>query len=350
MAAPHNDQELAQAGPLFMVGLPGPRLDRETRELLQALRVGGVILFARNLEAPEQVWKLTRDLQQAALAAGDLPLLIAVDQEGGPVQRLKEPFTRIPAARELGTAATPAEVERLSEQVGRELALVGINMNLAPVLDVARSNACPQWERSYSPDPQQVAAFGVAALRGLLKGGVLPAAKHFPGLGDTTVDSHQVLPTAQNPDPERTADLLPFRQAVAAGVPVIMTAHLHVPAWDSQTATLSPVVLKDWLRTRLGFQGVIITDDLEMGAIAGEAPAPEAACQALAAGADLLLICNQGEAAWKATELIRRDRALQPAIGDSWRRLQRLRQRLPKIQPTRDDLKAYFGGGGFGKL
>jgi beta-N-acetylhexosaminidase len=171
-------------------------------------------------------------------------------------------------------------------------------------------------------------------------------AKHFPGLGDTTVDSHRLLPTAQNPDPERTTDLLPFRQAVAAGAPVIMTAHLHVPAWDSHTATLSPVALKDWLRRRLGFKGVIITDDLEMGAIAGAAAAPQAAHEALAAGADLLLICSQAGAAWEAAALLGRDHALTQPLADAGRRLQRLRQQAATSQATRDEVKDYFGCGG----
>ena len=335
-------------GPLFMVGIPGPRVDRGVQQLVRDLRVGGIILFARNLERPEQVWELTRDLQQEALAAGDPPLLIAVDQEGGAVQRLKKPFTRTPAARELGTGSTPEEVAALSRTVSRELALVGINMNLAPVLDVARKPECPQWGRSYSSDPEQVAAFGEAAIRGYLEGGVIPVAKHFPGLGDTMVDSHQVLPAAQDPDPERTTDLLPFRRAVAAGVPAIMTAHLRVPAWEVQTATLSSVALKDWLRRRLGFNGVIITDDLEMGAVAGAAATPAAAGQAFTAGADLLLICGQGEAAWEAADLLSRNRAWQQAAALSRGRLQCLRERIPRGPADLDQVKAYFGGRGQG--
>jgi beta-N-acetylhexosaminidase len=327
-----------------MVGIPGPRVDRAVRELVRELRVGGIILFARNLEGPEQVWELTRDLQQEALAAGELPLLIAVDQEGGAVQRLKEPFTRIPAARELGNSSTPQEVAALSRTVARELALVGINLNLAPVLDVARSPACPQWGRSYGSDPEQVAVFGEAAIRGFLEGGVLPAAKHFPGLGDTMVDSHQVLPRAQDPDPKRTADLLPFRRAVAAGVPVIMTAHLQVPAWGVQTATMSPVALKDWLRRGLGFDGVIITDDLEMGAVAGSTAVPDAACQAFTAGADFLLICTRGEEVWEAAALLARDQALSQSVADSKRRLQRLRERISRGPADLEELKAYFRG------
>jgi beta-N-acetylhexosaminidase len=330
-----------------MVGLPGPRVDGAVRELLRELHVGGIILFARNLEDPGQVWELTRDLQQEARDAGDLPLLIAVDQEGGVVQRLKEPFTRIPGARALGTDSTPGAVAALSRTVARELALVGINMNLAPVLDVARQPACPQWGRSYSADPEQVATFGVAAIHGFLEGGVLPVAKHFPGLGDSTVDSHQVLPAAQDPDPERTTDLLPFRRAVAARVPAIMTAHLQVPAWEVTTATLSPVALKHWLRERLGFQGVVITDDLEMGAIAGAAAAPDAACQALAAGADCLLICSRGEAAWEAAARLSHDPDSHPSVAASQQRLQRLRQRLAPGPADLAQMKAYFKGRGW---
>jgi beta-N-acetylhexosaminidase len=343
MAAPGKNGDWGAVGPLFMVGIPGPRLDNETRDLLRKLRVGGIILFARNLEGPEQVWQLTRDLQEEALAAGNPPLFIAVDQEGGIVQRLKAPFTLIPRARELGQDSTPAEVEGLCRTVARELALVGINMNMAPVLDVARAPDCPLWERSFGTDPKQVAAFGEAAIRGFLAGGVVPVAKHFPGLGDTTVDSHQVLPEAQDPDPERRTALLPFRQALAAGAPAVMTAHLHIPPWDSRPATLSPVALQDWLRGRLGFTGVIVTDDLEMGAIAGASAVPEAACEALGAGADLLLICNPGDAVWEAAARVDRDQTLSPLAQASRRRLQRLRERLAPLTVSREEVRTYFG-------
>jgi beta-N-acetylhexosaminidase len=222
------------------------------------------------------------------------------------------------------------------------LALVGINLNLAPVLDVARQANCPQWGRSYSSDPEQVAIFGAAAIQGFLEGGILPGAKHFPGLGDTTVDSHQVLPTAQDPDPERPTDLLPFRRAVAAGVPVIMTAHVHVPAWDGQPATMSPVALNDWLRGHLGFSGVIITDDLEMGAIAGAAAIPAAARQAFRAGADLLLICSEVKYAWEAAALLKQDHSLQQRLAGSGQRLEHLRKQVSREPADLAAVKAYF--------
>ena len=335
--------EAAFGGRLLMAGIPGPRVDQVARELVRELQVGGIILFARNLISPEQVWRLTRDLQQEAREAGSPPLLIAVDQEGGPVQRLKAPFTLIPAARELGLTSTPEEVEDLSRRVARELALVGINVNLAPVLDVPRSPACPQWMRAYSPDPERAARYALAAIRGYLAGGVIPVAKHFPGLGDTVSDSHQVLPRALSTDAQRVADLLPFRQAAAAGAPMVMTAHLLVPEWDeTHPATLSPVALQDWLRRRLKFDGVIITDDLEMGAIAGRLPVEQAAREALAAGADLLLICNNWQAANDTARRLSADAALKTRAQESAARLERLRLSLPATGAGLEEVREYF--------
>ena len=329
-------------GQLLMVGIPGPRVDAVARELVRDLKVGGVILFARNIETPEQVWELTRDLQQEALAATGRPLLLAVDQEGGRVQRLKMPFTIIPAARDLGITRTPEEVEYLARQVARELALVGLNVNLAPVLDVPRSPACPQWDRAYSSDPERAARFGLAAIRGYLAGGVIPVAKHFPGLGDTLADSHEVLPLALSGDAKREADLLPFRQAIVAGVPMIMTAHVAVPQWEARPATLSPVALKEWLRRRLGFDGVIITDDLEMGGITTSLSAPQGAKEALAAGADLLLICNNWQAAWETARLLAMDASLAPRGREAAARLNSLRQTLRGESAELPAVRGYF--------
>jgi beta-N-acetylhexosaminidase len=317
-------------GQLLMVGIPGPRVEGEARELVRDLRVGGVILFSRNIESPEQVWELTRDLQREALAATGRPLLLAVDQEGGRVQRLRAPFTIMPAARELGITRTPEEVEHLARQVARELALVGLNVNLAPVLDVPRSPACPLWDRAYSADPDRGAQFGLAAIRGYMAGGVIPVAKHFPGLGDTMADSHEVLPLALSGDAKREADLGPFREAVAAGVPMVMTAHLAVPEWDDRPATLSSVALQHWLRRRLGFDGVIITDDLEMGGISTKLTAAQGAHEALAAGADLLLICNDWQAAWETARRLAADESLAPRGREAAARLDRLRQSLQR--------------------
>lgn len=329
-------------GQLLMVGLPGPRMDNLARELVRDLQVGGIILFARNIESPEQVWELCKNLQQEALAAGGRPLLISVDQEGGPVQRLKAPFTIMPSARKLGLEATAPEVEALARQTARELSLVGINVDLAPVLDVARGPDCPLWERAYGQDPELVGKMGAAAIRGYLAGGVLPVAKHFPGLGDTRVDSHLELPMSQSGDPAREWDMIPFRRAVAAGVPLVMTAHLVVPEWDTRAATLSRVILQEKLRRDLGFQGVIITDDLEMGAIATRQTAPEGAREALGAGADLLLICNNREAVWETARLLAGDATLVSMARDAARRLRRLREGISLPAHSLQEVKEYF--------
>ncbi|MHB8069505.1 MAG: beta-N-acetylhexosaminidase [Desulfobaccales bacterium] len=329
-------------GQLLMVGLPGLRMDAVAREMVRDLQVGGVILFARNIESPEQVWQLCRDLQQEAMAASGLPLLISVDQEGGPVQRFKAPFTIIPPARQLGLEATAKPVETLARQTARELSLVGVNMDLAPVLDVARGPDCPLWERSYGPDPELVAQLGAAAIRGYLAGGVFPVGKHFPGLGDTRVDSHVDLPLTQAGDSARETDMIPFRAAVAAGVPAIMTAHVVVPAWDSRAATLSAIILQEKLRRDLGFEGVIITDDLEMGAIATQQTASAGAREALAAGADLLLICNNWEAIRETVRLLQGNAALASLAEAAARRVRLLRQRISLPSADLQEVKEYF--------
>lgn len=282
-----------QWGQLFMVGLPGPTVDDITRWLLQDLQVGGIILFRRNLETLAQVADLIRACQEIALSASGYPLWVAVDQEGGPVQRLRQPFPEMPSARQLGAATEPATVAAAAQQVGLALRQLGINMNLAPVLDVPRTPDCPLWERAYSSDPRRVATFGLAALQGYRAAGIVPIAKHFPGLGATTLDSHQDLPTAWPGEAEREKDLWPFRQAIAAGVPGIMVAHVVVPEWDETPASLSPVAVTQVLRRQLQFSGLSLTDDLEMGAIRRHWPMGQAACRAVAAGHDLLLICEQ---------------------------------------------------------
>jgi beta-N-acetylhexosaminidase len=269
-------------------------------------------------------------------------LIISLDQEGGPVQRLKSPFTIIPAARKLGLEATAPEVEALAHRVAAELCLVGVNMNLAPVLDVARGPDCPLWDRSYGQDPQLVARLGIAAIRGFLAGGVLPVGKHFPGLGDTVIDSHKELALAESGHAGRKQDLFPFRQAVAAGVPAIMTAHLQVPEWDSLPATLSSEILQKRLRRELGFEGAIVTDDLEMGGIAHRLPPPQAAREALRAGADLLLICNNWQAAWDAAALLAQEAGLKPHARQAAARLMRLRERLKAPAAHLQAVKEFF--------
>lgn len=315
-------------GQLLMVGIPGPELDETARYVIQDLHVGGIILFKRNIDHPQQVAALIRDCQQTALAASSYPLFVAVDQEGGPVQRLRHPFPEIPSARHFGAKGDPAAVETAARQVATELQLLGININLAPVLDVPRNPACPNWERSYSTDPEEVARFGLSAIKGFSAGGILPVVKHFPGLGATDLDSHLALPTAANGPPQQDWDLLPFRQAIMAGVPGVMGAHVLIPEWDALPASLSRVATTQVLREQLGFNGLAFTDDLEMGAITKNWPVAEAARLAVAAGNDVLLICEHLENIQQAFTALSASVGLEAHLQSAWQRVLHCKRRL----------------------
>ncbi|HWP35663.1 MAG TPA: beta-N-acetylhexosaminidase, partial [Thermodesulfobacteriota bacterium] len=320
---------------LLLVGFPGPT---PSAELLALVREGvaGVVYFRRNVQGgPEAIARLTAALQAEAAAAGRPPLLVAVDQEGGPVARLSAPFTEFPGARALGLAAD----ERLAERVGRataaELRAVGITVNLAPVVDVLTHPANPVMAgRTFGTDPALVARLGAALVRGLQAGGVAACAKHFPGHGDTDEDSHRTLPVVPHPlERLERVELPPFAAAVAAGVAMVMTAHVLYPALDpDRPATLSARVVEGLLRRRLGFDGVVVSDDLEMAAVAGRFGWEEAVVAAVEAGCDLLLICHDAERQQRAIAALGRAVAigrLAPArVEASLARLARLRQRL----------------------
>ncbi len=299
MTAAQPSQSAPQSPPLgrlLVVGIPGPELDAATAEYLHAVQPGAVILFRRNL--PARVEDLARLIE--ALHALPWHPLVSIDHEGGRVVRLGEPFTRFPPMAVLGASGDEALAQAVGEAMGRELSAVGFDVVYAPVLDVA---SCPHnpviGDRALSSDPQRVARLGCALARGFLRGGVLPCAKHFPGHGDTDADSHVALPrvTASRATlAER--ELVPFRAAVQAGIPALMTAHVVYPAWDAaRPATLSAAILQRVLREQLGFGGLVLSDDLEMAAIAEKAALGVAAAQALEAGADGLLVCQTAEAA-----------------------------------------------------
>jgi beta-N-acetylhexosaminidase len=291
-----------RAARLLTLGFPGKALDTETSRLLE-LGVGGVVLFSRNVEAPAQVAELTRELKRHATA----PLLVAVDQEGGSVARLRAGFTRLPAFRVLGDGGDAALARALGHITGTELAAVGIDWDFAPVLDVDTNPENPViGARSLGRDPERVAELGIAFAQGLLDAGVAPCGKHFPGHGDTRQDSHRELPRLPH-ELERLEriELVPFARAVAAGVPSLMTAHIVFEALDrEQPASMSPTVVAGLLRKKLGFEGVVVTDDLEMKAIADHFAIEEVAVRALTAGVDVLLVCHDAELARRAIDAI----------------------------------------------
>jgi beta-N-acetylhexosaminidase len=289
-------------GQLLIGSLPATTITPEMRSLAKEFSLGGVIFFSRNIEAPEQVAELSRDVQQLA---SELPLWVSVDQEGGRVARLKEPFTRGPPMATLGRSGSVDLAARFGAALAAELKAVGITLDYAPVLDIHTNPKNPIiGDRALAEDADSVARLGATIIRALQDNGVAACGKHFPGHGDTSVDSHLALPIVEHPpDRIRRVEFVPFREAIRADVAFIMTAHVLVPSLDEdKPATLSPRVVRALLREELGFPGVILSDDLEMKAIASTYRVPDAAVDAIAAGCDALLICS-GDVSLQAATL-----------------------------------------------
>jgi len=281
-----------EIGQLLIGSLPGRTVTPEARSLAKEFDLGGVTLFGRNIECAEQVAELSRDIQ--GLAKG-VPLWVAVDQEGGRVARLRKPFTEWPPMMTLGRSGDAGLAARFAAALAAELRSVGVTLDYAPVLDIHTNAQNPViGDRAFSDDADMVAALGAAVITGLQTGGVAACGKHFPGHGDTSVDSHLALPIVEHPpDRIRRVECVPFREAIRANVAFMMTAHILVPSLDEQVpATLSRVIVQELLRDELGFQGVILSDDLEMRALSARYTVPEAAVLAIAAGCDGVLICR----------------------------------------------------------
>ena len=324
-------------GQCLMVGIPHPSLDAETRRILTDLQPGGVILFQRNYTDPDTLQALCADIH--ALLP-EHPPLIALDAEGGRVHRLSPPFTHFPPALQIGQTGSPQLAHEVGVALGRELRSAGIDIDFAPVLDVySNPDNAVIGDRAFGSDPQRVAEFGCALAAGLRAAGVLPCGKHFPGHGATVIDSHDDLPYDERDRATlEEVDLPPFQAAIAQEIELLMTAHVVYPAFDpQQPASLSAIIMNDLLRQRLGFQGVIVSDDLEMGAIIRHSSVAAAAVQALSAGADLLLVCQSLEHARSARDACRQ--ALQRGVltesrlNEAQHRVERLRQRIADRTP-----------------
>src|SRR5581483_2170455 len=300
MAAP---ELVAAARGAIAVGFEGATTE-ETQ--LDALRgFGGVVLFARNAGAPEEL----RALVAALRALGTPPPLIAIDQEGGRVARLGSDFVPpLPSAMALGAAGDPALTERVAASAGAALAGLGISVDFAPVADLAlRPRNAAVGTRAFGDDPARVAAHAAAFARGLESSGVAASLKHFPGHGATDDDSHVTLPrVTATAETLRARDLVPFARAIAArDASLVMVAHVVAEAFDARRpATLSPAIVTGLLREELGFEGVVVTDCLEMDAIARGVGTVRGAVEALAAGADLLLIGHHVDLADAAARAI----------------------------------------------
>lgn len=284
-----------RAGQLMSVAFHGRTITPALEAMIRERHVGGIILFSENLGDAAGLGRLAGDLQRIARESGTLPLLLSIDQEGGAVVRLAKGLTVLPGNMALAATPDPVASVRLAAAItARDLRASGVNVQLAPVADVNNEPRNPIiLNRSFGSDPQRVATLVRAAVEAYTAAGLLCCAKHFPGHGATTTDSHTGLPLL---DVDRArldrVELVPFRAAIAAGVPAIMSAHIRIPALDptpDRPVTLSRAVLSDLLRGELGFRGLVLTDDLEMGALTATRSESEAALLAFGAGADLLL-------------------------------------------------------------
>jgi beta-N-acetylhexosaminidase len=280
---------------LFIVGFDGTELSRDLRDLFGRYPPGGVILFKRNLEDPDQIHRLTRELQEPGTP---LPTLVCIDQEGGRVWRLPPDFTFFPEAQALGNAEADSLAHSAAKVIAEELAAVGIHCNFAPVLDLHTNPKNPViGDRSFGSDPVAVTALARSVLLSFRAHGIAGCGKHFPGHGDTDLDSHETLPTVSM-DRKRlwSVEMEPYRMLARdtrRPLELVMTAHVRYPELDpKRPATLSRRILRGALRGQIGFDGLIVTDDLEMGAITETYGPDEAALLAFRAGADFLMFCH----------------------------------------------------------
>ncbi|WP_075006371.1 beta-N-acetylhexosaminidase [Stigmatella aurantiaca] len=324
---------------LFMVGFPGPRVDADFAALMKD-GIFGAILFKRNVGSAPETAQLCRDIKTRA----DRPFILSVDQEGGRVARLRgTPFTTLPPLRELGQGGDETLARRAGLLLAHELRAVGFDWDFAPVLDVDTNPANPViGDRSFSREAEAVARLGVALARGLEAGGVASCGKHFPGHGDTTTDSHHTLPRlAHDLERLRRVELVPFQAFAQAGLASLMTAHVLFEALEpGLPATMSRRVLHGVLREELGFDGVLVSDDLEMKAIADHYSVEEAAVQGTLAGVDLFLVCHSAPVQRRAIEAlvkaVESGRVPRERIAEAHRRLAKLEARF--AHPAEDRL------------
>ena len=322
-----------QIGQLLIAGFDGHSLPVELKSLAREFGLGGVILFTRNMSEPAQVAEVC---YEAARLVPDLPLWVSVDQEGGRVARLKAPFTEWPPMATLGRSGDVQLAERFARALASELRAVGITLDYAPVLDVGTNPKNPViGDRALSAEAEDVARLGNAIVRALQSEGVAACGKHFPGHGDTSTDSHLGLPLVEHPiERLRAVEFLPFKAAIDAGVTAIMTAHLLMPALDEhRPATLSRRIVSGLLREELKFEGVILSDDLEMKAIADEYAVASAAVLAIEAGCDGVLICSgdytvQAAALESLIHAVEDERLPLTRVEDALRRQRRAKERM----------------------
>ncbi|MCR3954979.1 MAG: beta-N-acetylhexosaminidase [Gudongella sp.] len=319
-------------GQLLMAGFEGREITERESSLIREYNIGGFIFFERNITDEEG----TRDLVNRLKSLnGDspMPLFIGVDEEGGAVTRLSGIFDNLPPQSRLGESGDPDRAYQYGSIQGEKLRCLGFNVNFSPVLDVDSNPDNPViGNRSISREPSIVAELGVKVWKGIADQGIVPVGKHYPGHGDTDVDSHTLLPVIQKSKEQlQSTELVPFKASIREGIPAIMVGHLLIPSLDDRAASLSSLIMEKLLREDQGFGGVVFSDDLTMGAITASMTVSEAAVEFLAAGGDIALICH-GE-----TNVVEAFEAIARAVGEGILSEEEIDHKLVRIIRLKED-------------
>ena len=332
----------ARLGQLFFIGLEGPELKAHEAEFIIKNNIGGVTLFGRNLKTPKELHKLCTDLHNLRVKMpGKAPLFIAIDMEGGRVHRLKPPFTQWPSLQKLAALDSTSAAFKFANLMGRELKAVGINLDFSPCVDVLTNEKNVLiGDRSLGKDPEFVAKMASALVRGYIKSDIVACAKHFPGHGNTIIDSHEDLPIEEvTLDVLENRELIPFKKSFRARMDMVMTAHIKYKNIDAEfPATLSKKILIDLLRDKLRYKNLVISDDLDMKALTKNYARAEIPVLALQAGCDILLYCNEFDSPPIALEAVKKaiaDEKISSAqIENSLKRVENLKsESLKSTQP-----------------
>lgn len=318
-----------QVGQLLIMGFDGLAMDTRLQTTLASLNPGGVILFARNIESPGQTWSLLHDCQTMA----KLPLFLCVDMEGGTVDRLKSVIAPAPAAETVFSSGSPPLFRMHGNFIGLEVRALGFNTDFAPVLDLGlEPSRSVLTSRAVSADPYQVVRYAREFLLGLKAARVLGCGKHFPGLGGADLDTHKELPAIKKSWKQLwNEDLQPYRQ-LHSRLPFIMVAHACYPqvTQDGLPASLSRRWMTDILRKKIGYRGLIICDDLEMGGVLAAGTIEQVAVETVRAGADIFLVCRNQELVWRAYEAVVReaekDRKFLRRVSAAYQRVLKFKQ------------------------
>lgn len=281
-------------GQMMFSGISGEQLTEETTALIREYKVGGIILFENNIDSLEQTSTLLNDLKRENNQNG-LPIFLGVDQEGGRVDRFPKEIKKLPTNKTIGEQDNEELSYQVGELLGEQLQALGFNLNFAPVLDIHSNPNNPViGDRSFGPHPDTVRKLGVQTMKGMQSKHVIPVIKHFPGHGDTSVDSHFELPEINKELTElEKLEFTPFKKAIEEGADMVMTAHILLPQVDAdEPASMSEKIINGLLREQLDFDGVVITDDLTMKAISDHYDLGEAAVQSVQAGTDMILIAH----------------------------------------------------------